>query len=324
VTTGLRDEKVFRECPVCDYPRAQAHWRLGDRFFGAVPGNFLLYRCEACACVFQDVAEIEQRIPSFYPPGYWWKPGAGISGLERAYREWVVRRDQLSFVLSLTQGQEKLRCLDIGCGEATFVRLAVAAGLDTYGLEQSKEAADCDRSGRVFHGSERDLIENGEKFGLLTLFHSLEHMAEPFDYLRGLQKLLTRPGGLVVQAPNTESLQARLFGSRWYGLDCPRHITNFSLYGLCYLLGKAGYRIRRVRHFSLRDNAAGIASSLFPMLDPMSQKVRLLRRTGAAHSVGLLLKELVYLNLFLLAQPLAALEAALGRGGTVTIYATID
>jgi SAM-dependent methyltransferase len=312
------------ECPVCEYPRAEPHWRVRDRFFGAAPGDFLLYRCRACGSLFQRAASIQDRVASFYPPGYWWTGGARTSGLERAYREWVVRRDQLSFVLSLPKRQEKLRSLDIGCGEGTFVRLALAAGLDAYGLEQSREAVSADPSGRLLCCSEKDLIERRERFNLLTLFHSLEHMTAPFNYLKTLRNLLTRPGGVVVQVPNTESAQAWLFGRRWYGLDCPRHVTDFSLYGILHLLGKAGYRIERVRHFSLRDNAAAMVSSLLPILDPMSQRVKLLRRSGRAHSAGLLIKQAMYLGLLVPAQCVAALEAALGRGGTVTIYATIE
>lgn len=313
-----------RECPICDYPNARPYARLHDRFFGAGAGEFALFRCSACRTIFQDASQLSGRVSSFYPEGYWWRESGRISKLEGAYRDFMVSHDQLRFVLSLSQGKN-LRCLDVGCGEAAFVRLALAAGLDAFGLEQSAEArALAHLPDRVFGGSEKDLIDKGEKFELITLFHSLEHMLEPFAYLRSLQKLLTRPGGLVVQVPNTRSFQARFFGRRWYGLDCPRHIHNFSLFSLLYLLGKAGYRVRRVRHFSLRDNAASMVSSLLPALDPMSQKVRLMRRRGSVHSPALMLRELGYLPLVIAAQPLAALEAALGCGGTVTVYAGIE
>ncbi|RPI23918.1 MAG: class I SAM-dependent methyltransferase [Acidobacteria bacterium] len=312
-------------CPVCDYPDAKPELTLADRFFETSPGPFVLYSCPACRTLFQDPDAIRSSIASFYPAGYWWKQDGRGSRLERAYRDWMVRNDHLRFVLSLFKGQKRLRCLDIGCGEATFVRLALAAGLDAYGLEQSEDAVLlADLPGRIFQASERELIEKGEKFQLITLFHSLEHMLEPFAYLRGLQKLLVKPGGLIVQVPNRDSLQSRVFGRRWYGLDCPRHVCNYSLFAVLYLLGKAGYRIRSVRHFSLRDNAAAMVSSLFPALDPMSQKVKRVRRSGSSHSGGLLFKEFAYLGLLLFAQPLAALEAALGRGGTVTVYATLD
>jgi hypothetical protein len=88
------------------------------------------------------------------------------------------------------------------------------------------------------------------------------------------------------------------------------------------MLRRAGFRVRRVRHFSLRDNAAALVSSLFPALDPMSRKVRLLREGKTSRTLGFLVREAVYFGLLVLAQPFAALEAALGRGATVTVFAT--
>jgi SAM-dependent methyltransferase len=300
---------------------------MKDRFFGVSPDEFLLHHCSSCGLLFQQESEISDRLASFYPAGYWWQASGGLSFFERTYREWVVRRDQLAFLTSLFPDSQGERLLDIGCGGGTFVKLAQQEGFDAYGLEQSQEGAgiaDQQAPGRIFHGLEQDLISRSEKFDILTLFHSLEHMTDPFRYLKIIRKLLREPGKLIVQVPNVHSLQARILRSRWYGLDCPRHVYNYSAFSLLHLLGRAGYRIQRVRHFSLRDNAAALVSSLFPVLDPMSQRVKLFREKGRLNSPSLSIRESIYFALFVLAQPFALLEASLGRGGTVTVYATMD
>ncbi|MEE8585016.1 MAG: class I SAM-dependent methyltransferase [Acidobacteriota bacterium] len=319
-------------CPVCDYSGVKPRYRMRDRFFDSVPDEFVLHHCSSCGLMYLDEKEVASRIGEFYPPGYWWRspdsgPGA-LSSLESRYRNWMIRHDQLKFLQSAVPQPEGVRLLDVGCGNGTFLQAALEAGYDAYGLEQSAEACRIARrrvpEGRVIEGDESALIERGEAFEVLTLFHALEHIPGPFRYLKTLHKLLGRPGKLIVQVPNSDSWQARLFGSRWYGLDCPRHIFNYNTYALLHLLGRAGFRIHRLRHFSLRDNAACLASSLFPSLDPMSQKVRLLRRTGKRHSLGLALREAAYLPAFALAQPLAWLEARMGRGASITVYATLE
>ncbi len=78
-----------------------------------------------------------------------------------------------------------------------------------------------------------------------------------------------------------------------------------------------------MRHFSLRDNGAALVSSLFPALDTMSQRVKLLKKKEKLHSLSLSIKESAYLALIILAQPFALIEAALGRGATVTVYVTL-
>ena len=315
------------QCPICDYPNAQSHYRMKDRFFAVSSEEFELYRCSSCGLLFQQEEEIRERLADLYPPGYWWQASGRLSSLEAVYREWIVRHDQLGFVTSLLSESRGERLLDIGCGNGTFVQLAHGAGLDAYGLEQSQEAVEVAEQqvpGRIFQGIEQDLVERKEQFDIITLFHCLEHLTSPFLYLKNLQKLLRGPGKLVVQVPNVHSLQAKLFGSRWYGLDCPRHVYNYSTTSLIHLLERAGFRIHRVRHFSLRDNAAALVSSLFPILDPMSQRVKLLREKGKRHSLGLSIREVLYLPLFVLVQPLALLEAILGRGATVTVFATMN
>lgn len=321
------DPDASLPCPVCRYPRCRYWRRLEDRFFQVTREAFPLYRCPDCGLRFQRASDVADRIPGFYPPGYWWDPEGDPRGVEGLYREWVLRNDQLRFVRSVAPPDNGRRLLDVGCGSGTFLKLAQEAGFRVKGLEASAEAGEAAEKilpGRVVVGDEDDLIRSGAAFHVLTLFHVLEHLPRPLDYLKRVRRLLTEDGGLVIQVPNSHSVQAALLGSRWYGLDCPRHIHNFTSRALIELLGRAGFRVRRVRHFSLRDNAAALVSSLFPFLDPMSQKVRLLREKQQSRSLGLSAKEAVYFGLLLLAQPLAATEAALGRGATVTVFATAE
>ncbi len=314
------------QCPVCDYPNTVPQYRMRDRFFESTVEEFVLHYCSSCGLLFLDEKQVGD-LGRFYPSGYWWQANGRGSGLERAYREWVVRRDQLKFVCSFFPRPQQEALLDIGCGAGTFVKQALRAGFDAQGLEQAEEAvaiAQDEAPGRIFGGEVQQLFERGERFDILTLFHALEHMPNPFRLLRTLRRLLRPPGHLFVQVPNRWSLQAKLLGPRWYGLDCPRHLYNFSEFSVLHLLGKAGFRIRRVRHFSLRDNAASLVSSLFPGLDPMSQKVKQLRRGGDKARPAPLVRNSLYFALLLMAQPLAYTEAKLGRGATITVYASLE
>ncbi len=314
-------------CPVCEHPDCRQLWALGDRFFGTTEETFPLFECTGCGLLFQDASAVLSRLPSFYPEGYWWRPGTGIGAqFERRYREWMVKHDHVRTIRHWFPASNAFSLLDIGCGTGLFVSLAGREGFQAAGLESSPEAVRVAHDGGVDSvtcGDENLLIEQGRQFDLITLFHVLEHVPEPFKYLRRIQKLLRKPGHLVVQVPNRSSYQARLFGRRWYGLDCPRHLNNFTEYALLAVLGRAGFRIRRVRRYSLRDNAAAMVSSLVPALDPMSSRILARARNGRDPSLQLL-RGGVYFGLVQFAQPLAWLEAKLGRGGTIMVHATWD
>lgn len=315
-------------CPVCEHPTARERWRLGDRFFATTDESFPLFECSGCGLLFQESARVADRLSDFYPEGYWWEPKKNLlSTLERSYREWIVRHDHVRFLNRIISQPNEVRLLDIGCGSGLFVRLARDAGFQAWGLEASSEAVDVARRGGnswIVAGDESGL-ETGEEsdlFDVITLFHVLEHVTEPFKYLRRVQRLLRKPGHLVVQVPNRSSWQARCFGTRWYGLDCPRHVCNYSAYSLLYLLGRVGFRIQRVRHFSLRDNAPAMVASLFPSLEPVSSRVR--HRGKPRPMLSEVVREGMFAALNVPAQALAWLESLSGRGGTITVHATWD
>ena len=73
----------------------------------------------------------------------------------------------------------------------------------------------------------------------------------------------------------------------------------------------------RRKYFSLRDNPAGLASSVAPGLDPMARRVRRVAESTGAR----LAKDLAYLALAAAALPFTLAEAACGAGSTVMMEA---
>ena len=69
----------------------------------------------------------------------------------------------------------------------------------------------------------------------------------------------------------------------------------------------------RRKHFSLRDNPAGLATSLAPSLDPMARRIK-----GKPAS---LFHNAAYLALTAAALPFALLEAACGHGSSIMLEA---
>jgi hypothetical protein len=149
------------------------------------------------------------------------------------------------------------------------------------------------------------------------MFHVMEHLYDPRAYLTAARTLLAEDGRLVVQVPNAASWQFHLLGRAWNGVDVPRHLFDFRDRDVEKLLEECGFEVLRRKYFSLRDNPAGLASSLAPSLDPMARRVRRVPESGGAR----LTKDLVYLALVVAALPFTLLEAAFRAGSTVMIEA---
>jgi SAM-dependent methyltransferase len=210
--------------------------------------------------------------------------------------------------------------LDVGCGGGLFLRMMAERGYPVVGLDFALGAADSAWRVNAVPAVCATLSRAPfppSSFAAVTMFHVIEHLYEPVSYLEAARELLQPGGRLIVQVPNAACWQFLLLGENWTGADIPRHLINYKAKDLEILLDRCGFEVERVKHFSLRDNPAGLASSIAPSLDPMARRVR-----GVAEHPRLrLLKNLAYFGLVAASFPFTALEAACRAGSTVMVEA---
>jgi SAM-dependent methyltransferase len=306
-------------CLLCGESAFRELFRSTDRLYGTTQELFPVVECAGCGLV--RLEPVPADLGRFYPKNYWFKPGTSLAArLEETYRRLLIR-DHVAFVESALRDAGG-PVLDVGCGGGLFLGVLQERGARVVGLDNSEEAAraawDQNRV-TVLLGDLLRAPVSPESCGVVTMFHVLEHLPDPAGFLRAARELL-RPGGrLVVQVPNLDCWQYRLLGRRWNGVDVPRHLTDFRARDLERLLGQCGFRVRRRKYFSWRDNPAGLASSLAPGLDPVARNVRGLDSAAG----GKLLKDLLYLGMVLAAVPFAAMEAAAGKGSSVMLEADV-
>ncbi|HLG96343.1 MAG TPA: class I SAM-dependent methyltransferase [Bryobacteraceae bacterium] len=282
---------------------------------------FRVVECEGCGLIRLDPCPSPDELRGYYPDEYWFAPSQdAASQLEEAYRRFVLR-DHFRFVWEAVQhasGSGLL--LDVGCGGGLLLRLLQERGVRVAGLETSQAAASAawrHNGVRVICGDlDRAPFARGS-CSVLTLFHVVEHLSDPVSYLTAARELLANTGRLIVQVPNASCWQFRLLGANWNGIDVPRHLVDYRERDLERLLDGCGFTVVRRKHFSLRDNPAGFASSIAPYLDPMARRVRKTRETAGAK----LAKDLMYFALVVAALPFTVAEAACGAGSTIMVEA---
>lgn len=174
------------------------------------------------------------------------------------------------------QGQGRI--LDIGCGSGRALSLLKERGWDTYGVELNAQAVDIARNKlnlKVELGSINDIEFRDNFFDVVTMLHTLEHMPNPKETLRKVNKVLKIGGTLITIIPNVDSFEARIFRQYWLGWDPPRHLYSFSLrtlkkmlrtiggfkikrvkyeLGTCVLRDSLKYKLREEHNFNLRDS----------------------------------------------------------------------
>jgi SAM-dependent methyltransferase len=171
-------------------------------------------------------------MPSHYGNEY--HDSVSEAGEKDAWQRWAYpRRRILEFI-------QEGSLLDIGCSSGGFLKTLRGSSFRLHGIEVAFEEAQKamkSTGAQVFVGEIRDAPFPPSSFDVITGFHVLEHMVNPRETINILWKWL-KPGGILcLHVPNIQAMEARIFGSYWYGLELPRHLSHFSPSSLRKLLG---------------------------------------------------------------------------------------
>lgn len=297
-------------CALCGCAEAETLFVARDRLLGQ-PGEFPVARCANCRLVFLKPRPTTAALSAYYPDAYY--PLDEVPSAEAR----AVATDLLGKVTSWSRshGLKRPRLLDVGCGVGYFLHLAQDAGMQVRGLELSESAVNYARTNyglNVAQGTLDEVTIAPESCDIVVLWHVLEHLPDPVAALRQISQILA-PGGLLLAAvPNFGSIEARVFGRRWYSLDAPRHLYHFTPETLQRVVERAGLTPRRLVQSA---GTAGLVYSVMGDLTGVSLKLR--------HRP---LSERAYLRTAAALQPLAwpicRLVATFGRGGALELYAT--
>jgi SAM-dependent methyltransferase len=278
--------------------------------------------CRNCRLIRLDPQPHPTELSDYYPPNYWYTSDTATADvLEQLYRRFVLR-DHLRFVeRALRESEETGLVLDVGCGGGLFLEMLAERGVKSVaGLDFSLDAASVAwrRAGvpAVCATLTRAPFAPGS-CAAVTMFHVLEHLYDPASYLDAAHQLLRPDGRLIVQVPNAACWQFLLLGERWNGIDVPRHLIDFRLSDVDMLLDSCGFEVLRHKHFSMRDNPAGLATSLAPSLDPMARRLRQVPETSRQR----LFKDMLYMALVVASVPFTLVEAACRAGSTIMVEA---
>lgn len=286
-----------------------AHDRLDES--GARTADFRLVRCRSCGLVYLDPRPTSSEMPAYYPSVY--HAPADVRRLVPRLEE-VYRLRQHAEVVDWLAARRPARgrLLDVGCGAGELLAALRNDGWEVQGLEPSPPGAARCRSRHhldIVEGTLEEADLPAGAYDMVVLSAVLEHLHDP---LRGLEQArgLLAAGGLiaVLFLPMVDSLQARLFGSRWLALDVPRHLYHFTPATFELAVRRAGLCIESVVNYSRRHNAGMWTSSLLPGLQ--KQRLNLLSQRSMAKGYA---GAAAYVALTAAARPLARAEASLGR-----------
>jgi 2-polyprenyl-3-methyl-5-hydroxy-6-metoxy-1,4-benzoquinol methylase len=225
------------KCPMCGDGRSNrfARW-----------SNFKIETCLTCGFRYIDTSAPEYPADAQY---HYDEAEIGPIDPKRPHIQRRVR-DVLRF------RHLPAHALDIGCGKGETALALEKAGFSVTGIDMKSrvmahlQARYPEVSWRCAATSE--LAGLSERFDVLTMYHVLEHIADPRMALARV-KALANPGALIViEVPNVSGWKARLQGQRWgyYKIDHVNYFRPTDLHRLAADLDLTVLATRGYQHFS--------------------------------------------------------------------------
>jgi len=160
------------------------------------------------------------------------------------------------------------RLVDIGCGHGYFLSWARAAGWEVVGIDYPSLATKYAQERLGLHIIEADLSEALREmslgvgtFDVVTLWHCLEHAADPPLVLQDAASLLKDQGVLLIAVPNGVCPGMNCKREDWVWCQEPYvHTVHFTPTSLTMLIRKA-----RLRPLSIWSRDTWDANHLFDM-----------------------------------------------------------
>jgi SAM-dependent methyltransferase len=161
------------------------------------------------------------------------------------YRKAVQNTQHVLRLERLTRGLRKdktLRVLDFGCGYGEFLAMCSQYGYEAIGVDRSTGKRVNARHADVFSEVDELIAKIGtNKFHVITLFETLEHLEDPRSILDELTTLIMPGGILVMETPDCTGVTDITNADESWRIQPLDHINGFTPATLRSLARRCGY-----------------------------------------------------------------------------------
>ena len=211
--------------------------------------TFDILECNSCFLRITNPFPDKQNIGNYYlSDDYISHNNEGTGFLDNIYS--FVRSYQLKKKKKLIEKyyyKDTKKILDIGCGAGDFLEIMKKGDWDIYGVDTSKKIREIVKNKLKIEIMDPDSwIKSDIKFDVITCWHSLEHVHEPWVYLKKIKESLNPGGILIIALPNYHSTDAKRYKEYWAAYDTPRHLYHFTKQSIINIIHPHGFNIQSI------------------------------------------------------------------------------
>jgi len=227
------------KCPVCDSININKVLTANDYLVSRE--SFEIMECNDCSLRFTTPIPTESEIGEYYKSDKYISHATSTASIFDAVYK-IVRKYTLRSkrkTVERISKKQKGTLLDIGCGTGDFLIKMKNFGWETYGVEtdgSARKIAETNTDSTIMN--QKEFLQSEQKYDVITLWHSLEHLYDLSKYLNKISISLNANGVVMIAVPNYMSFDAEYYKQDWAAYDVPRHLYQFSPKAMINLMGK--------------------------------------------------------------------------------------
>ncbi len=226
----------YRDCPLCESDASEELLSFADfQFFtdhnGQNRADHQIVACNACGLLYTNPCYTHAGFQVLFE-----KAGYSYGHSEPRIREQVEWLDQ--------HFPDMNSLMDIGCGSGDLLS-ALPDQMALYGIdvdEHTLNKAAQHLPGVSFSACDFDGLKSLPQVDVITLFHVLEHIADPVAFLKCLRQLSKKSVSLVIEVPVVDRATAEQ-DRDIVGFFTIQHLTHFSQCSLENMLTLCGWQL---------------------------------------------------------------------------------
>jgi SAM-dependent methyltransferase len=203
--------------------------------------HYRILRCKRCGLVFSSPIFTQRKLSLLYRMSLC------------NYRDQVPYLIKTYFdLISKIKNDlpENPKVLEVGCGDGFFLKALVDIKFtkNVFGIEPSSkmvQEADSILRNKIKVNIFKQNLFPKNSFDLILCFHTLDHMFDPNEFVKGAKTMLRKNGHVVVVVHDTDGLSVKLFGERSAIFDV-EHIYLFNKSTLGKIFTNNGFKIVKV------------------------------------------------------------------------------
>ncbi len=237
-------KSVVQNCPACGSSKYEKILTASD--YLVTGESFEIMECNDCSLRFTSPIPYENEIGKYYESDKYISHAKRVTSLfdivYKIFRKYTLRSKQKTVERIARKKSGTL--LDIGCGTGVFLKTMKKAGWEVSGVEVNagaRKLAEANTNSVILNQAE--FFEGKQKYDVITLWHSLEHLNILKRVLEKISISLNANGVVMIAVPNYKSFDAEYYGQDWAAYDVPRHLYHFSFEAMKKLMEKFNFKL---------------------------------------------------------------------------------